>query len=167
MHGLIHGGAQPALYIRPMSFRLEHRIGVAAPAAAVWSVLADLPGWSAWNPLYPKAEGELRIGGPLRLELHVPQETPETQQVGIIDWVPDAQLVWAAKYGGGLVRSVRYLEIEVLTEVGCIFSNGEVFSGLGARFVPRRLKARTRQGFVDMGEALKRRVEALHGGGAA
>lgn len=146
-----------------MSFRLEHRIGIAAPVAAVWDVLADLDGWSSWNPLNPKASGRLSIGAPLQLELRVPDEAPTTQTVSVIDWVPNAQLVWAAKYGGGLVTSARYLELEALSDDGCVFSNGELFRGLGARFIPRRLRARTRQGFAALGEALKRRVEGARG----
>lgn len=146
-----------------MSFRLEHRIGIAAPVAAVWDVLADLDGWASWNPLNPKVTGKLSIGAPLQLELRVPGEAPATQAVSIIDWVPNAQLVWAARYGGGMVTSARYLELEGLTDAGCVFSNGEVFRGLGAGFVPRRLRARTRQGFVALGEALKRRVETGRG----
>ena len=39
-----------------MSFRVEHRMGVPAPASVIWEVLSDLPGWSAWNPIYPKIE---------------------------------------------------------------------------------------------------------------
>ena len=146
-----------------MSFRLEHRIGIAAPVSAVWEVLADLEGWPDWNPLYPRIEGRLSIGAPLRLELHVPGEPPATQAVSVIDWVPNAQLVWAAKYGGGLITSARYLELEALTETGCVFSNGELYRGLGARFIPRRLRARTREGFAALGEALKRRVETGRG----
>ena len=146
-----------------MSFRLEHRIGIAAPASAVWEVLADLDGWSHWNTLYPRVEGRLSIGAPLRLDVRIPGEPPATQAVSVIDWVPNAQLVWSAKYGGGLVASARYLELEALTETGCVFSNGEIYRGLAARFVPRRLRARTRQGFAELGEALKRRVETGRG----
>lgn len=146
-----------------MSFRLEHRIGVAAPASALWEVLADLPGWSGWNPLYPQATGELRIGAPLRLTLAVPGEKPEPVQATVVDWVPNTQLVWASKFGGGLVRSTRYFEIEPLTEAGCIFSNGELFEGLGARFLPRRLRGRMRAGCAALGEALKAQVEARSG----
>ncbi len=143
-----------------MSFRLEHRIGVAAPAARIWEVLADLPGWSDWNPLYPAAKGTLRIGEALDLTLAVPDEKPEPLRATVVDWVPDGQLVWSSKFGGGLVRSVRYFEIEALTETGCIFSNGETFSGIGVRFVPGRLRGRIRQGFVQLGEALKARAES-------
>lgn len=143
-----------------MSFRLEHRIGVAAPAARIWEVLSDLAGWSAWNPLYPEAQGTLRIGETLGLTLAVPDEKPEALRATVIDWVPDSQILWTSKYGGGLVRSVRYFEIEALTEEGCIFSNGETFSGLGARFLPGRLRGRFRRGFVELGEALKARAEA-------
>ena len=66
------------------------------------------------------------------------------QRVSVIDWVPNEQIVWAARYGGGLMRSTRYMEIEALGEAGCLFSNGEIFKGLGARWVSKGLRARTR-----------------------
>ncbi|MBE7218191.1 MAG: SRPBCC domain-containing protein [Caulobacteraceae bacterium] len=146
---------------------MEHRIGIAAPATRVWEVLADLEGWAAWNPLHPKAEGRLSIGAPLAVELHVPGDAPTTQRVSVIDWVPNEQIVWAARYGGGFMRSTRYMEIEALSEAGCVFSNGEIFAGLGARFAPKSLRARTRQGLVAMSEALKARAEARVGAAAA
>lgn len=150
-----------------MGFRLEHRIGIAAPASAVWETLADLPRWGEWNPLNPRADGALRIGAPLELALNVPGEAPTTQKVQVVDWVPYEQLVWAARYGGGLVRSTRYIEIEALSETGCIVSNGELFDGLGARWISRSLRSRTRQGFAALGEALKSRVEGLRAAEAA
>lgn len=150
-----------------MSFRLEHRIGIAAPAPVVWEVLADLEGWSGWNPLYPKAEGRLSIGAPLSVELHVQGEAPVQQRVSVIDWVPNEQIVWAARYGGGFVRSTRYMELEALNDAGCVFSNGEIFNGLGARFTPKSLRARTRQGFAAMAEALKAQAEARVSAAAA
>ena len=31
--------------------KIEHRIGIQAPADVIWEILADIPGWEAWNPL--------------------------------------------------------------------------------------------------------------------
>jgi hypothetical protein len=45
-----------------MAIKIEHRIGIAAPAEVIWEILADVPGWEAWNPLYTKASGVIRIG---------------------------------------------------------------------------------------------------------
>ncbi|HEX8244209.1 MAG TPA: SRPBCC family protein, partial [Longimicrobium sp.] len=35
-----------------MAFKIEHRIGVAAPADAVWRLVADVERWPEWLPHY-------------------------------------------------------------------------------------------------------------------
>ncbi len=142
-----------------MRLRLEHRIGVRAPASEIWRVLADLDGWSAWNPMYPKAAGILRIGTRLSLTESVPGQPPDDIDPEVVDWVPDSQILWRHKTLGGLVRRLRYLEIEKLTDDGCIFSNGEVYEGLGVRFMSKGLRRALRQGFEALGEAVKATVE--------
>jgi hypothetical protein len=142
-----------------MRLRLEHRIGVRASAAEIWRVLAHLEGWSAWNPMYPKARGTLRIGAKLNLTEAVPGQPPDEITPEVVDWVPDTQILWRDKTLGGLVRRLRYLEIEKLTDEGCIFANGEVYEGLGVRFMSKGLKGALRRGFAGLGEALKATVE--------
>ncbi len=142
-----------------MRVRLEHRIGVRAPASEIWRVLADLEGWSAWNPMYPQAAGILRIGAKLSLTEAIPGQPRDTIAPEVVDWVPDSQILWRDKTLGGLVRRLRYLEIEKLTDEGCIFANGEVYEGLGVRFMSKGLKGALRRGFTALGEALKAKVE--------
>lgn len=143
-----------------MAVKLEHRIGIQAPAEVIWESLVDVPGWADWNPLYPKAEGKVRIGNVLDLELALPGQSPQAIQPVVRDWAPDDHIHWTTKTLNGWARSVRYLEIEVLTETGCIFSNGEIFDGfLGRRHATRNRRA-IRAGFAAMGEALQQRAEA-------
>ena len=140
--------------------KIEHRIGVRAPAETIWQVLADIEGWAHWNPLYPKAEGKLKIGGPLTLELALPERKPQTIRPVILDWIPNEQIHWRLKMMGGLVSTTRFLEIEKLTETGCIFANGEVFAGLLGPTAVRSMGRVVRRGFAAMGEAVKARAEA-------
>ena len=131
-----------------------------APAAEIWGILADLDGWSAWNPMYPKAAGILRIGAKLSLTEVVPGQPLEEITPEVIDWVPDSQILWRGKTLGGFVKRLRYMEIEKLTEEGCIFANGEVYEGLGVRLMSKGLKTSLRRGFAEVGEALKATVES-------
>jgi hypothetical protein len=143
-----------------MAFYIENRIGVAAPPHVIWAILSDLEGWWSWTGLYRDVSGTLRIGAPITAELVLPGEKPERVQWTVLDWAPDIQIHLRLKFFGGLLTTTRYLEIEKLSEEGCIFGNGEMFRGPLARFMPRRLKAAVRQAFLTMSEALKEKAEA-------
>ena len=145
-----------------MAYRLEHRIGVAAPPDVIWEVLADLSGWTVWNPLYPRAEGRLLIDAKLSLDQKLEGEAVRRIEAQVIDWVPNSQIHW--REAGFLRSATRYMEIEKLTEEGCIFSNGVMVEGPLARYATRRGKARLRSGFTAMGEAMKVRAEAAYAG---
>jgi hypothetical protein len=144
-----------------MSFRIENRLGVSAPAEIVWEVITDLPRWAEWNPLYTSAEGEIGFGKALVLTIAIPGEAPETIRPVIISWTPEELLHWRMSLSGGFLRSVRYLEIHRLSDVGCIFSNGEAFRGVASWFFPKRMKRALRQGFAALGEAVKAESERL------
>jgi len=143
-----------------MPVKIEHRVGIQAPAEAIWEVIADIEGWRSWNPIYPKAEGTLRIGAPLTLELALEGRKPQTIKPVILDWIPNEQIHWRLTMLGGLVKTTRYLEIEKLNETGCIFANGEVFAGPLGPTALRSLRGPVRRGFAAMGDAVKARVEA-------
>ncbi|MFI4935840.1 MAG: SRPBCC family protein [Caulobacterales bacterium] len=153
----------------PLPIKIEHRIGVQTPPEVIWEIVSDIPGWSAWNPLYPKAEGAVRIDTVLTLELALPGQAPRIIRPKIVDWTPNEQILWRLNLLGGLIRSVRYIEIEKLTETGCIFSNGEMFEGPLMRLINRKLQRTIKAGFTAMGEAVHARAEAAwqaQGGGA-
>ena len=57
---------------------------------------------------------------------------------------------------GGLLRTVRYMEIEPLDEGrASVFSHGEMFEGPAAMFMPKALRKRIKAGFIAMSEALQ------------
>ncbi len=145
----------------PRGVRVEERIGIQAPAAVIWEVLADLPRWHEWNPTYPKAEGELRIHSVLNLTLALPGEEPEEIRPKVLDWVPNEQLLWELKALRGLVRTTRYIEIDPLAEASCVVDNGEIFGGLMGPSLGRKMGKVVQRGFRAMNEALKARAEAI------
>lgn len=140
--------------------KIEHRIGVKASADVIWEIISDLESWAEWNPLYPKASGVLRIGAPLELILALPGKPSRPIRPTVLDWVPREQIHWKDSVMGGIVNTVRYIEIEALSETGCVFSNGEIYVGMLAPQVVASRKRILRQGFAAMGEALRERAEA-------
>jgi hypothetical protein len=143
-----------------MPVKIEHRVGIQAPAEDIWAVISDIDGWSHWNPIYPRAEGSVRIGAALTLELALADRKPQIIRPVILDWIPNEQIHWRLTALGGLVRTTRYLEIEKLADSACIFANGEVFDGPLGPLAVRSLRGAVRSGFRAMGEAVKARVES-------
>jgi hypothetical protein len=151
-------GAPPAK--GPKGIPIEHRIGIQAPAGVIWEIIRDLSSWEGWNPLYPKASGDIHIGSTLDMTLEIPGQSAQQIRPVVLDWVPNEQLHWRLSLRGGLVKTVRYIEIEQLAEASCIVSNGEFFAGLLGPTVVRRMGGSVRRGFIAMNEALKARAEA-------
>ena len=146
-----------------MGFKIEHRIGVSRPAAQVWAVLAELHKWKDWNPMYPAVSGKLLISEPLALVEKVGDDTDSFTAI-VAEWVPNSQLIWTRRTHGGLVRHVRYLEMESLSDTGCIFSNGVLLEGWLAPLLVRQPRRRAlKTAFQGLCEAMKARVEANFG----
>jgi hypothetical protein len=144
----------------PRGFPIEHRIGVQAPPDVIWDLIYDLAGWSEWNPLYPKATGDIHIGSTLDVTLALPGQQPREIHPIVREWVPNEQLHWNLSLMRGLLKSVRYLEIEQLAEASCIVSNGEIFGGMMGPSAAKRMGRTIHRGFREMNEALKARAEA-------
>jgi len=144
-----------------MKRAVEHRIGVQAPAEIVWELVSDFSTWQDWNPLYRKAEGQLKIGTNLTLEQHLADEPPTVITPVVQDWVPYEQLHWRSTRMGGFVTAIRYLEIENMGPGNSTFSNGELFMGLLLRFVSRDERRKLKAAFTEMGEAVRDRAEAI------
>lgn len=144
----------------PLPLKLEHRIGVQTPSEAIWPMIADIAGWSAWNPLYPKAEGKIAFDSVLTLEVALPGERPRIIKPTITDWTPNEQIIWKLSLYGGLLRSTRYIEIESLGEESSIFSNGEIFEGALLNLMTKSQKKAIKAGFTAFGEAVRDRAEA-------
>ena len=144
----------------PLPVKIEHRIGIQTPLEAIWPMVADIAGWSAWNPLYIRSEGKLAFDSRLTLEVALPGQRPRIIKPIITDWTPNEQIIWRLSMFGGLLRSTRYLEIESLGETSSIFSNGEIFEGSLLPLLTRAQRKAIKAGFTSFGEAVRDRAEA-------
>jgi len=142
-----------------MTFRLENRIGIAAPAREVWDLVYDIAKWPEWSGIYSEASGKIAIGEKLRFTFQVGDLKPMTVEGVVYDWVPEAQLAWTVTLARGWVKSLRYIEIEKLTETSCILAQGDYWTGPLAWMMPQKTRSAARAGFKLMNENAKRIVE--------
>ena len=140
--------------------RVEERIGIQAPAEVVWGIIYDLDRWHEWNPTYPSAAGQIRLGEFLTVTLAIPGQPTQTLKAKVLEWVPNSQLHWELKMMGGLIRTLRYIEIETLANGSSVVDNGEIFGGLMGPSLGKRMGRAVQRGFRAMNEALKARAEA-------
>ena len=146
-----------------MAYRIQSRVGVQAPAFAVWNVLSDLDRWKEWNPLFTEAEGRLSIGALLTLRRVRADGVGEQEEVRVLDWVPNEQILWT-KTVGPFARVIGFLEIEALSETGCVLSVGEVYDGIVGERLGKARRKLLNPGWTRMAEALKAKSEATWDG---
>ncbi len=114
----------------PSGLRIEDRIGIQAPPEVIWEVVYDLSTLARVEPDLPARRGEVRIGNVLDLDLVLPGQSQQELNARVLDWVPNEQLHWELRLLGGLIKTLRYIEISPLAETGCVVDNGEIFGGL-------------------------------------
>ncbi len=144
-----------------MQRAVEHRIGIQAPAELIWELISDFSTWEQWNPVHPRAEGQLKIGTSLSVHQALPGEPVRVIQPVVQDWVPYEQLHWRSTRLGGFVTAIRYIEIETMGPGSSTFSNGELFMGLLVRWISRDDRRKLKAAYTQMGEALRDHAEAL------
>jgi hypothetical protein len=137
-------------------------VEIDAPPAAVWETLTAFERYGAWNPLLPRVEGEPVEGASVRAVIAQPRFPPVPIRAEITRVDAERELAWeTAVPGGGLVRVSHAFRLRPLaggdrTE----FTQVERLGGPVGAAVPPSLVGFLADGFDEMNEALRRRVEA-------
>jgi hypothetical protein len=142
-----------------MAYKIEHRIGIAAPVEVVYDIVSALEDWPSWSPIHRKVVGKLGFGAPLHLEEHYEGLGVWEVTGAISDWSPLSHIhvdVPKPFYAGSLMR---FFEFDTLSETGCSFAVGALFSGFLSEREGRRFASKIKPGLATMCEALKARAE--------
>lgn len=142
------------------------QIRINATAATVWSVLVDLSKYHLWNPFMVRAKGEVRVGERLECQPRLPgSRRPVTFRPVVTRVVPERLFAWKGHtLVPGLADGDHVFEIESMEDGGVRLVHRQEFRGLLIPLLEPFFRERTRQGFEQMNEALKKRAEALDGG---
>lgn len=138
-------------------------VEIAAPAAAIWQVLLDFPGYGEWNPfithLASAASGEVSEGATLRVFVSLPEGRDHELESRVIRLEDSFELRWRAHFGfPGLFDSEYFFRLIELEPGRTRFMQGANFTGVLQRLAGRTI-AQAERGFVYMNRALKKRVE--------
>lgn len=134
-------------------------IEIDAPPEMVWSIIADLDGWSAWNPLYTRMDGEMREGAKIDMIVSIPGMKPMDTTATVFSVRPRECFEYGLSNMGGLLRAFRFVEIEVIAPMRCGVANGETMSGPVGWLLARIAGAKVGQGLRAMNDRLKQLAE--------
>ncbi|MBW6473244.1 MAG: SRPBCC domain-containing protein [Anaerolineaceae bacterium] len=140
----------------------RNEIVINAPPEQVWQVLTDLEHYSEWNPLLYRGSGTVKLG-----ETVVVDAKTATKDMNFVCKVikvePFKEFAWKFHVIHPILfRGVHALRIEPIDQETVTFIDTESFWGL---LLPTQAKDLTTNGLtamIEMGSALKERVEALH-----
>lgn len=143
-------------------FRIEHRIGIAAPVDDAYEIMADIEAWPQWSPIHKQASGKLSFGAPIALVEYYEGLGTWELAGSLADWQPLSHIHVAIPkpfYAGTLIR---YFEFDALSAHGSTFSVGALFNGVLAEREGRQIANPVRRGFAAFAEALKAVTEAAY-----
>ena len=143
-------------------YRIEYRVGVAAPVDDAYDIAADIESWPQWSPIHRKAVGTLKFGAPVALEEYYEGLGTWEQAGGLADWQPYSHIhvvIPKPFYAGTLTR---YFEFDALSAHGSTFAVGAMFNGFLSEREGKMIAGPVRKGFMAFAEALKARAEAAY-----
>lgn len=139
--------------------QIRMEIAINASAENVWSVLTDLEKFPEWNPFITRASGELRQGGHLDIFMEPPGGKAMGFKTRLMTVEPNRELRWVGVFLHKILfTGQHYFMIEPQAEGQVTFVHGEHFGGIMVPLMGGMLR-KAEQGFYDMNEALKARVE--------
>lgn len=139
---------------------LSTQIEIAAPVSKVWKELADTDAYPQWNPFIKKLSGDLIAGGQLSVTIQPKGSAPMDFAPRVIRAKENDELRWIGRLGfKGVFDGEHYFKLEETERGTTILHHGEHFKGLLAYPLFALIGSDTRDGFMAMNQALKKRVE--------
>lgn len=134
--------------------RVDVEINLAATPAEVWSVISDTNGYSAWNPVLARMDGEAQNKGPLTFIFIGADTQPETLTGTWIEARP-GRLAWEVKPGvGRWFDRLFFIRVDAGNDGGSKVRIGVVASGVSVTWRADAFAAQTQPALAHMLEAL-------------
>lgn len=142
------------------SGELESRITIHSSPEEIWAVLTDFDTYPEWNPFIKKIQGVLREGSRLTISMEPPGSFGMNIKPVLLMVNPESELRWLGHFlFPGLLDGEHVFTIQAKGDDTCIFIQREYFSGLLLPLMEKMMMKSTGEGFIQMNEALRDRVE--------
>jgi hypothetical protein len=143
-----------------MARRLHTEIEIQATPDRVWGTLTDFAAYPDWNPFIVQAAGQLVPDSRLELRMRLPGRRPTTFRPRVLEAAPAHRLRWLGNLlVPGLFDGDHSFTIEPTGPDQVRLTQQEEFRGLLAPLILAFIGKPTKEGFQQMNQALKVRVE--------
>ncbi|MDH4183226.1 MAG: SRPBCC domain-containing protein [Nitrospinota bacterium] len=145
--------------------KIETEIVIETGAATVWRHLADFSSYPQWNPFITRIEGPLAEGARICFTAVIKGGRPATFYPVLTIVKPGQELRWVGKLGfSWIFQGEHIFKLEENGPGKTRLTHMEKFSGLlNATGLVDGMLRKTRDGFVQMNEALKTLCEGEGG----
>lgn len=127
----------------------------------VWRILTNFSEYPEWNPFIRSLEGQAVKDTRLMATLQLKDRKPMIFKPVVTVSDEKKKFEWLGTTPLNVVNGRHYFIVEEINEHQVKFVHGEQFTGILARPFYKKLAGPTKEGFVEMNEALKMRVEEL------
>jgi hypothetical protein len=134
----------------------ETETTIAASAEAIWALLTDAPGYTAWNTTVDRVEGRIAPGETIKV--HAKINPGRAFPVKVTSFEPPGQMVWTGGMPLGLFKGERTFTLTPAGD-GTHFAMREVYTGVLAPLIGRSLPD-LQPAFDEFAAALKQRAES-------
>ncbi len=141
--------------------QLQTEIQIRASAQTIWEILTDLPRYSDWNPLIPRAKGNVREGGKLEVFIDPPGLRGSLHRLTVLEVACKRKLRWLGRFGLPKIMDGDHLFIlETQGPDMTRVVQAETFTGVLVPVLSPWLKRNMRAGFEALNRALKEEAES-------
>ena len=143
-----------------MARRLRTEIEIQASPDRVWEALTDFAAYPDWNPFIVQATGQPVPGSRLELQMRLPGRRPMAFRPEVLEAAPARRLRWLGRLlVPGLFDGDHTFAIDPAGPDQVRLIQQEEFRGLLAPLLLAFIAKPTQEGFHQMNQALKTRVE--------
>jgi hypothetical protein len=137
------------------------RIEIKSKPEKVWKVLTNFQLYKYWNPFIIRISGSPVKGEKIEIELRTAAKKTRIYSPVIIEVKPPTELRWYGKAILPLILDGEHIfTIQENNQHDTIFTQKEIFKGLGSYFGSTRMFNDIRDSFQMMNSSLKLRVES-------
>ncbi len=142
--------------------RIQTEIEINASAKTVWDVLTDFSAYPEWNPFIIDVSGEVAVGNQISIKLTPPDSNEMNFKPVVQIMEPTSDFMWIGRlFFKGVFDGAHRFQIKEIAPTRVQFVHSEEFSGILVPILKKMVEGSTTQGFIQMNEAIKLRVESI------